>query len=142
MRPRLVSLAVLLVLATLGAGCVAEPCVSGLAATPGKDAIVLSWGATSGATVYAIARGVDGGTMGFFAFTNETTLTDSNVTLGHTYSYSVGSPAPQDTVDCPAVTASLSDASVPFFGTAGSAGLLLAASGAMIGVLLVLLRRR
>jgi hypothetical protein len=130
-----------LLLAAL-AGCVDQPCADGVTAQaiPGHK-ISVSWHPVENATAYGVVRAVDGGDPQPYEVVpgDQTTFVDTNVTAGHTYRYAVttGPGVPLD--ECPPASASLADASVPFF---GGAGLALAAAGALLGALLVLLRRR
>jgi hypothetical protein len=124
------------------AGCTEPPCAGGVGVQviPGH-AIALAWDAAANATSYVVVRSVDDGAPEPIAAlpASERTYTDANVTVGHTYAYSVttGLDVPLDS--CPASRATLADASVPFF---AGPGLLLGAAGAALGTLMVLLRRR
>lgn len=113
------------------------------AVAAGQGSVLVTWGAVPNATAYIVFRGEDGGPLTPFAGQNATaepSFFDTNVTLGHSYAYAVltdGQGSPPD--DCPPATIVLPDASVPFF---SGNGLVLASAGALVGVLLVGLRRR
>ncbi|HUR62677.1 MAG TPA: fibronectin type III domain-containing protein [Candidatus Thermoplasmatota archaeon] len=125
------------------AGCTA-PCPAGVTATAtASGQVLVSWEAVEGAEGYFIVRSVDGGPAELYDAANATaepSYTDTNVTAGHTYAYSVMKVGEGTFIDdCPATEVRVPDASVPFFGIHGLA---LGLAGALVGSLLVLLRRR